>query len=151
MTHWFLSIVTTSTIFFSVSLSQGTATAQAPALTAVQSNCPHTRAQHVPESINYEGSRDCGTVKLKIAGAEISAQGQGCPILASHTLSHEIEVPSATATRTQVHAQVPSYIYHFSCKQMYFVIIPWGSYCEIVRNINGAPQLRMNTVSCPPE
>ena len=117
---------------------------------AAQNNCPRTKAKHIPEQVSFQGSQDCGSIKLRIGDTEISSPGQGCPLIASHTFAHEIEVSSTSETMTQVHSQVPSYVYHFRCKQDWWLIIPWGTSCEIARTITGAPQLRMTTIPCPP-
>lgn len=118
------------------------------AASTAQDGCPRTKAQHVPERFSFKGQQACPGITINVGGANVSTPGQNCPLLATHYPDHELEVPSGSETMVAVHAQAPTYIYHFACERDWFLVIPWGSTCQLSARFAGVPVLRMTTIPC---
>lgn len=117
-----------------------------------QDSCPMTKAQTVPLDVQFFGAVKCGSVQFTIGGATFSGPTQGCPLLAIHVPTHEIEVAqtNGTRTRTRIWNQVTTEVYNFVCEREYLLFVPWDSTCKLEGRHAGAPLARMTTVACEP-
>jgi hypothetical protein len=121
----------------------------AAALTA-QDTCPSQTTQHVPADVFYGPPQGCGGIDYRVAEVQITSPRGECPLFAVFIPSHDFAVPSATRTRVDVVAQQPITQLVFECRRAWFLIIPIGSTCVLVKQVNVGVVQSLVTVPCDP-
>jgi hypothetical protein len=121
----------------------------AAAITA-QGTCPKKQAKFIPEALTMHGELPCSGGTVSFGGLTISSTQIACPIFATHTMPHEVEVDALTETMVEVTGKASSWIYYFECQQDWFLIVPWGSSCLMKSTLAGASLPRYRTVPCGP-
>lgn len=112
--------------------------------------CPNTKTVTVAASLQPMGAQGCSIQSLQIGGVTIGVAGQNCPLLVIDTPAHELEVFAGAdaGTQTRITGAVKEWTYFFRCKPVWYVIIPWGSSCELDQKILRNTLHRRSTVSC---
>lgn len=120
------------------------------AATSAQGSCPKKQARHVPESLTMHGALPCSGGTISFGGVTISSSSSSCPIFATHTMPHEIEVDATTETMVELTGQASVWIYFFQCQREWLIIVPWGSSCVMKSQNAGLDLQRYRTVPCKP-
>ena len=112
--------------------------------------CPNTKAQTIAASTVLTGQQSCGITNLDIGNVQIATKQNRCPLFAVDTPAHEIVVAASSPanTKTMVSAIVSEWTYFFKCKQVWYVVVPWGSTCVVDRTILRNTLHRRVTISC---
>ncbi len=120
----------------------------AVASSAQTGSCPKKQAKFVPERLTMHSKLPCSGTSISVGGVTLASSGAACPLLATHTMDHEIEVDSIHNTMIEVTGQSATTIYHFECDQDWLLIIPWGSSCQLARTVVGPALVRYRTIPC---
>ena len=117
--------------------------------------CPNTKAQTIAASTILTGQQNCGISNLDLGSIQINSKQNQCPLFAIDTPAHEVVIAanSEAMTKTMVTAIVSEWTYFFKCKQVWYVVVPWGSTCVIDRTILRNTLHRRVTIPCsgPPQ
>tara|TARA_R110002095_G_scaffold161768_1_gene140182 strand:- start:50 stop:460 length:411 start_codon:yes stop_codon:yes gene_type:complete len=111
--------------------------------------CPNTKTQTVPASLTPVGAQGCGIERLVIGGIELGKKMRTCPLLIVDSPAHELIVAGGDDTQVRDTDIVKEWTYFFVCKQVWYVVIPWGSTCVVDRAIVTDTLHRRVTIPCP--